>query len=52
MQNYEVKGGKRFSEWMDGDSPYEINDDTIAASDKAARIRREHVKASMKHGVC
>ena len=50
-ENYVVKGGGRFSEWMNGDSPYGIHKDTIAASDEAARARREHVKASMKHGM-
>lgn len=50
IENYTPKGGNRFVEWKDGDSPYIINDDVRIASDKAARIRREHVKNSMKHG--
>mmetsp|Transcript_24068 Transcript_24068/g.35828 ORF Transcript_24068/g.35828 Transcript_24068/m.35828 type:complete len:180 (-) Transcript_24068:29-568(-) len=49
INNYKVLGGERFSEWIDGDTPYEINDDTIAASDKAARERREHVKNSISY---
>ncbi len=50
MESYTPKGGDRFTEWKDGDTPYEINDDVTFASDIAARIRKEHVKASMKHG--
>ncbi len=49
IKNYKVQGANRFSEWKDGDSPYIINDNVKVASDKAARIRRKHVKASMKH---
>ena len=50
MANYKAKGGMRFDEWKDGETPYKINDDVILASDKSARIRKEYVKASMKHG--
>lgn len=50
MPNYKAKGGDRFSEWKDGDTPYEYNDVDVRASDEAAKIRKEHVKNSMKHG--
>ena len=48
--NYEVKGPNRFVEWKDGISPYEITPKITKASDEAAKVRKEHIKNSMKHG--
>jgi hypothetical protein len=49
-ENYQAKGGDRFSEWKDGESPYLISDNVMIVSDAVARERREHVRNSMKHG--
>ena len=49
-RNYKVKGPNRFAEWKNGTKPYEITPSRTKASDEAAKIRKEHVKNSMKHG--
>lgn len=48
--SYKVLGPNRFPEWINGVTPYNITEDVTIASDQAARIRREHVKAGMQHG--
>ena len=45
-ENFEPQGGKRFEEYMHGDSPYYYTD---TESDDLARSRRYHVKKAMKH---
>ena len=50
IENYEVKGPNRFVEWKNGTTPYEITSKIKKASDKAAKVRKEHIKNSMKHG--
>jgi len=47
--NYEPKGGSRFEEWKDGETPFPITPEVITMSDNLARKRREHIKAGMKH---
>jgi len=46
---YEPKGGKRYSEYKDGGSPFNITKSDKEYSDKLARERREHVRNGMKH---
>jgi len=47
--NYEPLGGGRYSEYKDGDSPYNISQAVKEESDELARSRRSHVLNSMKH---
>ena len=49
FKQYEPLGGHRFSEYKDGDSPYEITSQLIEQSDELARSRRHHVLGAMKH---
>jgi Glycosyl hydrolase family 47 len=46
--SWKPPGGKRFSEYADGSSPYHISDEMRLESDKLARARREFVKTAME----
>jgi len=48
-KKYEPKGGKRFKEYTNGDSPYAITASLKQKSDQVARSRREYVKKAMQH---
>jgi hypothetical protein len=48
-KQYEVLGGKRFSEYTTGGTPYTVTDDIRQQSDTTARSRRTFVKAAMQH---
>mmetsp|Transcript_1179 Transcript_1179/g.1434 ORF Transcript_1179/g.1434 Transcript_1179/m.1434 type:complete len:628 (+) Transcript_1179:65-1948(+) len=43
------KGGMRFSEWKDGDTPYTITNKLQQKSDEIAYERKKYVKAAMVH---
>ena len=49
FSKYEPLGGKRFVEYLEGDSPYAITDSLREQSDYLARSRRVHVVNAMKH---
>jgi len=49
FSHYEPLGGSRFSEYKDGDSPYELTIALKGQSDELARSRRHHVLGAMKH---
>jgi len=46
FSNFVAQGGKRFEEYIHGDSPYSISPNE---SDELARSRRYHVKKAMEH---
>jgi len=47
--NFKPKGGERFTEWVNGDSPFQITPALMQESDRLARQRRTHVRAAMEH---
>jgi len=49
FSRYEPLGGNRFTEYKNGDSPYDITTKLIQQSDELARSRRVHVLDAMKH---
>ena len=42
-------GGKRYTEYTTGGTPYLVTDDIKAASDAVARSRRVHIQKAMQH---
>jgi hypothetical protein len=48
-ENFVVRGGKRYTEYTTGGTPYVVTDDIQQASDTVARSRRHHVKKAMQH---
>lgn len=46
--SWTAPGGKRFTEYTNGDSPYTITPELKQKSDVQARSRREHVRNAMK----
>mmetsp|Transcript_24169 Transcript_24169/g.52223 ORF Transcript_24169/g.52223 Transcript_24169/m.52223 type:complete len:770 (-) Transcript_24169:483-2792(-) len=50
FSHYEPLGGSRFTEYKEGDSPYDLTSTSILhQSDELARSRRYHVLGAMKH---
>jgi hypothetical protein len=49
VEAYTPLGGKRFTEYTTGGTPYKITDELIQRSNEAARSRRFHVKEMMHH---
>ena len=48
--HYIPKGGFRFDEWKDGETPYHVSDPaTSLRSNALARMRREHIREGMEH---
>jgi Glycosyl hydrolase family 47 len=47
--NFAPPGGKRFSEYVSGSSPYRITSAIQTTSNEIARTRRYHVKKAMQH---
>lgn len=47
-KSYQPKGPDRYSEWKDGNSPYNVTLFHQMKSDNLARSRREHIKEAMK----
>ena len=48
VSSYSPRGGFRFEEYKDGDSPYKITDELRQKSDALARSRRNFVKGAMQ----
>lgn len=48
FSSWTAPGGKRFTEYTNGDSPYTITPELKQKSDIQARSRREHVRNAMK----
>ena len=46
---FEPRGGGRFAEYKDGDSPFVLTESILNQSDNVARSRRFHVLNAMKH---
>ena len=49
FSEFEPLGGGRFSEYKDGDSPFDLTQSMKSQSDKVALSRRVHVVNAMKH---
>merc|ERR1719410_296709 len=49
IENYLPKGGGRYAEYKDGDTPQPITQSMRDTSDKLARSRRVYIRNAMKH---